>query len=331
MALTSLNSVKLRSLLVGSILAGALSAHAAPVSIERIVAVVNSEIVLLSEAKDRAALLGQPVDSRGNQAERRQAEAALKPLVEKMVEDILVTQQATELKLSVDEAEVDRAADEVMKQNHLDKETFAQALEQQHFTLANYRRDLRRQLLRLKVINTAVRSRINVSDEEVKSFYEQNARQSGSHRQAHVRHVLVAVPAGSDDKEVESKRQVAAKVVELARGGTSFAELAKSYSDDAATKADGGDWGWMKQGESSSQVLEDVIFTMDQVNEVRGPIKTDRGFEVIQLLEKKEGDYRPFNEVKEQLRQQLYTSQLEKQTQSWLNELKKKAHIEYRL
>lgn len=306
-------------------------ASAAPVTVERIVAVVNSEIILLSDARERGAAAGLTVDEKGNSTERRQAEQVLKPVVERMVEDVLVTQQASELKLTVEESEVDRAVEEVRKQNNLDLATFQQALAGQGYSMAAYRKDLRRQILRLKVINTAVRSHINVSDDEVKAFYEQNARQAGGHREAHVRHVLVKVPTGADEKETERLRRVAVRVVEEARAGKDFAELAKTYSDDEGTKADGGDLGWVKQGEGLPQLLEDVVFSMDQAKEVRGPLRTDRGFEVLQLLEKKEGDLRPFNEVKDQLRQQLYASQLEKQTQTWLNELRKKAHIEIRL
>lgn len=317
-------------------LIGARPAVAAPVAaaagttIERIVAVVNSEIVLLSEAKDRAAQLGQPIDDHGGSlAEKRQAEQQLKAVVDRMVDDALVLQQAGELKLAVEEAEIDRAVDEVMKQNKLDRDAFAHALSEQGYSLTAYRKDLRRQLLRLKVINTAVRSRINVSDEDVKAFYEQNARQAGVHRTAHVRHVLVAVPDGTTPDELERRRKIAVRVMEEARDGQDFEKLARLYSDDVATKEGSGDLGWVTQGETDA--LGDVIFAMDEKGEVRGPIRTAKGFEVVQLVEKKDGDLKPFDEAKDQIRSQLYQSQMEKQTQMWLNELKKKAHIEVRL
>jgi parvulin-like peptidyl-prolyl isomerase len=76
--------------------------------------------------------------------------------------------------------------------------------------------------------------------------------------------------------------------------------------------------------------MNEVVFSMDKVNEVRGPVKTDRGFELLQLIERKDGDVRPLSEVKDQIRGQLYQQQLEKQTQSWIAELRKKAHLEVR-
>ena len=123
---------------------------------------------------------------------------------------------------------------------------------------------------------------------------------------------------------------MAAGIITEARGGADFAGLAKTHSDDASTKNEGGDLGWVKEGEGVSEALSEVIFSMDK-GEVRGPIKTDRGFEVLKLVERREGDVRAFKEVKDQLRQQLTSQQIEKQTGTWLQELHKKAHVDIRL
>lgn len=300
-------------------------------TIERIVAVVNNTVILLSEVKERGAQIGQTIDDTGTADQRRLAQKQLRQVLDRMVDDELILQQATELKLSVEEAEVDQAVEEVRRTNHLDAAQFQAALTEQGYTTAGFRKDMRKQILRLKTINTAVRSRLNITEEDVKAFYEQNARQSGGHRQAHVRHVMIAVAAGADPKTVEKKRAVAVKVLEDARGGADFALLAKTHSDDASTKDEGGDLGWVKEGEGLSEALSEVIFSMEQKNEVRGPIKTDRGFEVLQLLERREGDVRPYSEVKDQLRSQLTTQQIEKQTATWIQELRKKAHVDVRL
>ncbi len=120
------------------------------------------------------------------------------------------------------------------------------------------------------------------------------------------------------------------QVTELARQGHSFVELAKAYSDDAITKGDGGDVGWVAKGALADDKLNDVISGMDP-GDVRGPIRTPRGFYVLQLIERKSGDMKPYEEVKEQLRRQLYDEQVEKATQAWMRELKKKSHIDIRL
>jgi parvulin-like peptidyl-prolyl isomerase len=68
-----------------------------------------------------------------------------------------------------------------------------------------------------------------------------------------------------------------------------------------------------------------------EAGDLRGPIRTDRGWVVLQLVERKSGDLKPYEEIKEQLRKQLYDQQVEKAQQSWIKELRKKAHVEVRL
>ena len=77
-------------------------------------------------------------------------------------------------------------------------------------------------------------------------------------------------------------------------------------------------------------MLDDAMAAMEP-GDVRGPIRTERGFVVFQLVERKAGDLRPFDEIKDQLRKQLYDQQVEKAQQSWLRELRKKAHVDIRL
>ncbi len=299
------------------------------VVVERVVAVVNDEIILDSELEQYAVpLVKGGVDPESAEGKRLLIEAKHKAL-DAMIDDRLVMQQANELKLTVSAEEVDRAIEEVKRQNKLDDATFVDALKQQGFSLESYRKNLKRQILNLKVVNTAVRSRVTVGDDEVKTYYQQNARQLGGEKTAHLRQILVAVPSDANPDEVERKRRVADKVVELARAGTSFQELAKKYSDDETTKDEGGDSGWVGHG-VLVEALEDVIGGMD-AGDVRGPIRTARGWMVLQLVERKAGDIRPLDEVREQLRKTLYDQQVEKATNSWLRELRKKAHVDIRL
>jgi peptidyl-prolyl cis-trans isomerase SurA len=314
------------------IAAAALSLAAVSVArasrvIERVAAVVNDEIILETEVEQMAATQYRGPDPDSAEGKKQWDEIKRKAL-DAMIDSKLVQQQASELKLSVTPEEVDRAVEQVKTQNKLDDATFRSALEQQGFTMEGYRKTLKKQILELKVVNTAVRSRVTVSDDEVKTYYHQNEKLVAGDRQSHLRQILVAVPDKASDADVAAKKRVAAKVVELAHGGTSFTELAKQYSDDDGTKASGGDLGWVGKG-VLVDALDDAMQAMEP-NDVRGPIRTDRGWVVLQLVERKSGDIKPYEEIKEQLRKQLYDQQVEKAQQSWLRELRKKAHVDIR-
>jgi peptidyl-prolyl cis-trans isomerase SurA len=314
--------------LVAAAVCVALPASAARV-VDKVVAVVNDDIILDSEVDQYAApLLRGPLDTSTEDGKKKWLEMKHKAL-DALIDSKLIQQQAAELKLSVTNDEVERAWDEVKKQNNLDDATFAEALKSQGFTPEGYRKSLKRQMLELKVINTAVRSRVSVSDEEVKTFYHQNERQMGGDKTAHLRQILIAVGPDASAEEVDRKKRVAEGIISQARKGTSFVELAKKFSDDDLTKAEGGDLGWIGKG-VLQDALDEAVAGMDP-GDVRGPIRTGRGFHVVQLVERKAGDMKPFDEVKDQIRRQLYDQQVEKASQSWLKELRKKAHVDTRL
>jgi peptidyl-prolyl cis-trans isomerase SurA len=298
-------------------------------TVDRVVAVVNDDIILETELEQAAIpLLRAPADLETSVGQKAWDDHKRKTL-DQVVDHHLVLQQASDLKLSVTSTEIDNALEEVKRQNKLDDAGFAEALKGQGFTLEAYRKNLKQQILELKVINTAVRSRVSVSDEEVRAYYQQSGRQlAGGSSNAHLRQILIEVPENAPAEQVEEKRKSAAKLIELARTGRSFTELAKAHSDDAGTKADGGDLGWIGPG-MLLDPLDQVVAGMDP-GDLRGPIRTGRGFYVLELVERKQADIRPFEEVKEQLRRQLYDQQVEKASQSWIKELRKKAHIDVR-
>jgi parvulin-like peptidyl-prolyl isomerase len=128
---------------------------------------------------------------------------------------------------------------------------------------------------------------------------------------------------------VDAARRRAGELVDRARGGEDFATLARETSQDQATRAEGGDLGWYKRGELPTD-WEEIVFAMD-TGETRGPVQGPRGLHVFQLVDNKKDTVRPFDEVKETLREQLFQEDMEKQTKVWLQELRKKAHVEVKL
>ena len=297
-------------------------------TIDRVVAVVNDEIILDSELDQwTAPQLKAPVDLESPEG-ARVFEQLKKKSLDRLIESRLIAQQAAELKLTVTNDEVDRAVEEVKHQNNLDDATFAEALRGQGYSMDAYRKNLKKQVLELKVVNTAVRSRISISDEEVKTAYNQSDRQNAGERLAHLREIVVAVPKGASAADVEKKRVLAGKILSEAHGaGKDFSELAKQYSE-SETKSEGGDLGWVQSGNLVDE-LGEVVVAMD-AGDVRGPIRTGQGFVLLQLVGWKAGNLRPFAEVKEQLRRQLYDAQVEKAMGAWVKELRRKAHVDIR-
>jgi len=329
-ASTSKLSTLLRSLLLGSTLL--CSTALAGNLLDRVLAVVNEEIILdtevlqATEMEARQALAG--VERESAEGQRRYDELRRRVL-DSQIEKLLVAQYAREQKIYVTEDEMRGAIKDVVKNNNLNDESqLREALKGQGLTWDAYSSMLRQQLLQLKVVNTAVRSRVTVGDDEVRAYYAQTVRQvAGDQLQVRIHQVLIPVSKTAPAPTIAEKRAKAAKVVEGARGGQDFASLCQKFCEDGG-KGDG-DTGLISRSELPVE-LREMVGTMDP-SDVRGPIRGDRGFYIIRLVEKKDAEVRPFEEVKETLRRQLYEQQVEKAVNSWLKELRRKAHVDVRL
>jgi peptidyl-prolyl cis-trans isomerase SurA len=296
--------------------------------VERVAAVVGDSLVLASEVEDRVGPLMSDV-SRITDPEKRAARAAAlrHEVLERLIDDELILQQATELKLSISSDQVDASIEEIKKQNGLNDDQLREALRTQGMTMAAYRTDLRRQLLRYRVLNIAVGSRVNISDDEVRAYYDRHMK-DGSNVQVRASHVFVAIPDGADAATAAEKQAQAQKILERAQAGEDFAKLARETSDDAATRNDGGDLGYFGK-DMLPKAIEELVFAM-KVGEVRGPIRVDRGFHVIKLVDRKLKDPKPFDEVKDDIRMQLRQKDMERQTKIYLAELRKKMLVDIR-
>ncbi|MCA9663997.1 MAG: peptidylprolyl isomerase [Myxococcales bacterium] len=297
-------------------------------TVERIVGIVNDQILLLSQLNERL----QPMIPRLQQIQdltaRQQKLAELRrQALEQMVDEKLIAQQALKLKLKVTDNELERAIKDVMKRNSLTKAQLEQALQREGKSLYAYKHQLLApQLLRLKVLNVTVRSRVSVSEDEIKAQYQKNLRALGVDAKVNARHIFVEVPSNAGEAVVAKRRALAKKLYQMAtKKGADFAALAKQHSQDPVTRAQGGDLGWFGRGTLPTDI-EDVVFKMKK-GEIRGPLRGGRGFHVIQVVDTRASSARPYKEVRRQLRGQIYGRKLEKATKAWLREVRKKAHI----
>jgi peptidyl-prolyl cis-trans isomerase SurA len=312
-------------ILVGAL---ALGAGAQARVVEKVAAVVGDNIVLGSEVEEKVAPLMADANRIPDPEKRAARAAALRrEVLDRLIDDELILQQATELKLSISSEQIDASIEEIKKQNSIDDEQLREALRGQGMTMAAYRADLKRQLLRYRVLNIAVGSRVNVSDEEVKAYYDRHLKDS-TNVQVRASHIFVAIPEGADAATVKEKQAQAQKVLDRARAGEDFAKLARELSDDAATRSEGGDLGYFGR-DMLPKAIEEMVFSM-KPGEIRGPVRADRGFHIIKLVDRKTKDQKPFDEVKDDIRMQLRQKDMERQTKTYLTELRKKTLVDIR-
>ena len=297
-------------------------------TVEKVAAVVGDNVVLASEVEEKAAPLMADV-SRLPDPDKRAARAAAlrREVLDRLIDEELILQQAADLKLSISSEQVDASIEEIKKQNNIDDDQLRDALKGQGMSMAHYRADIKRQLLRFRVINIAVGSRVNISDDEIKAYYERHMKGSAN-TQVRASHIFITIPEGADRAAAEEKRAQAQKILERAKAGEDFAKLARELSEDAATRAEGGDLGFFGK-DMLPKPIEELVFSM-QPGEIRGPVRADRGFHVIKMVDRKVKAPKPLDDVKDDIRMQLRQKDMERQTKNYLQELRKKTLVDIR-
>jgi len=305
-----------------------MSAVATARVVEKVAAVVGSSIILASEVEEKATPMMTDVARITDTGKRAARAAALRrEVLDRLIDDELISEQATELRLSITPEQVDASIAEIKRQNNIDDDQLKQALRGQGLSMTTYRSDLKKQLLRFRVLNIAVGAKISVSDDDVRAYYARHYKAGGENVQVRASHIFLAIPEGADAGMVADKEALGRKLV--ARAATEdFAKLAREFSDDSATRSEGGDLGLFGK-DMLPKAIEELVFAM-KPGEVRGPVRADRGFHVIKLIDRKVADAKPLAEVEEEIRMQLRQKEMEKQTKGYLGDLRKRTLVDIR-
>lgn len=299
--------------------------------VDRVAAVVNREIIPLSEVMERASPELMRLQQAEPNAEKRAAlrQQILKAALDSLIGEKLLEAQIHDLNLDVSEAEIDLAIEDVKRSNGIDDAGFEKLLLGEGYSVSSYRTFMKKHLARMKLVNLKVRQKVKVSEEDMKAEYAKMLHADSGDAEVHARHLLVSVAPKATAEQVEAARQKAVALGEEARkAGTDFAELAKKKSEGPSA-ADGGDLGWFRRGVMVAE-FERAAFSLP-VGGVSEPIRTKFGWHVIKVDERRAVAAKAFEEVKDQLKERLLKGQQERYTEQYVQELRAQALVEDKL
>jgi peptidyl-prolyl cis-trans isomerase SurA len=312
-------------LLVLALLAGA----PAPRVLDRVAATVNGDVVTLRELQERAGSEYQRADGMPAGPDRDKARArVLKLAFDQIVDERLFEAQASTMQVDVNEAQIDSAVEDVKRRNHFSDAQLDQALAEQGMTRDAFRKALKKELETYQILQYKVRSRVKVTDEDVKNYYQQHGKEFAGDDAIRVRLIFFAVPKGAPASEEARIRAKAEQVLARIKGGADFAATAREVSE-GPSRAEGGDLGFLKRGVMLPE-LERVAFSM-QAGQVSGLVRTDPGIGILKLEERRVAGARPFEEVKEEIRDRLTNEQIGTFRNQYVAELRKDAIIDAKI
>ncbi|MHB8173954.1 MAG: peptidylprolyl isomerase [Nitrospirota bacterium] len=292
--------------------------------IDRVVAVVGQDVITLSELQmEMAPKLGE-LNQRYQGEELDVAKEKLKKAtINGLIDKYLELQEAKVEGVEVTEEEVSSAIDDIMKKNHMDKAAFEAALEGEGYDTDDYRKNLKDQLTIMRLIARDVKSRITIKDADIVKYYNENKSKFIQPASVKVAQIMFPAKDGDMDAALKAANTARAQIMK----GTSFEEMAEKCTGDkdAAKTCVLGTFG---KGQLAPDI-ETAAFGMKQ-GDVSQPIKSDKGYQLIKVMEKADGSAKSLDEARAEIVDKLSSKLGEKLYSKWIQDLRNKTYVEVR-
>jgi len=182
-------------------------------------------------------------------------------------------------------------------------------------------------MLSMEYLDKIVAAKVEVTDEALKKYYEDNRQEFKQPERVRARHILVKVERTASDSERTAARGRAEKLLEQAKAGGDFAALAAEHSEDAGSKRKGGEVGPFARG-SMAPEFEEAAFSL-KPGDVSGIVETDFGFHIIRVEERKEASFQPYDEVKDRIRRKVTIERKRQAVNDFVEAISKERGVEF--
>src|SRR3954466_3600383 len=271
----------MRKLVVFILLLLVSAAAGAVTLVDRIVAVVNKEVITYSELYAAVAQAERQLQRQGTPAPERSV--LERQMLERLIIDRAQLQLGRDSGIRIDELQVDRAVERIAASNNMTLVEFRRTLESDGVAFDAWRAEIRSQMIMARLREREVENRVQVSESEVDVFLEQ-AKARPDKNEYNIAHILVRVPEGASPERIRQARERAEQALGEIKGGAPFGRVAASYSD-APDALQGGVLGWRSQ-DRLPELFSEVLLKM-QPGQVGEPLRSPAGFHILELVERR--------------------------------------------
>ncbi len=300
--------------------------------VDRVVAVVNEDLITLSELNSEGALHMQKIREEVPIEQRAEAMSQLRQQVlTSMIDRLLIEQRADKRGIHVSNEEVDMQYFRILEQNNVEEEEFKEKLHQAGLTPEGYKRNLKSQITRQRLLNREVRSKIVISDTQIQLYYLTEYGLESKEDGIHILQIGCAF-SNPDDPEVKLDAQRRAKQLRgMVLAGENFQEIAQSYSD-LPSASDGGDIGVFMKNELSKEMRRGLLgLHPGEISEI---IETRSDYQFFKILSSKSGNtvtQAPLELVRDEIVAILREKELKEKFDKWVVQLREHSYIKEQL
>jgi peptidyl-prolyl cis-trans isomerase SurA len=287
--------------------------------VDRILAVVNNDIVTLSEFNKSYAKLAMQI--RGSDYSPEQQKELLSKLntqvLDTLIKETLTEQQAKTFQIEIDDKEIDDAINDVRERHHYTEDEFERILQMQGSSIAEYREHIRKQKLQSQLVGIMVQSKVVITDEDIKAYYDSHPEDYQSKTTYHLRTIIKRQVSDEVRKEMDD-------ALASFESGIPFEDVAKKYSEPPFNES-GGLLGSYSLDQLSLQIQNEIKDL--QIGLCTSVLQTDQGLQILYVEDITQEGGQSLEEASPDIKIILYQTKMEQRYHAWIDDLKKKSHI----
>jgi len=259
-----------------------LAAKSTVIPLDKIIAIVDDNIITQIELNERVYLISQQIQQQGGSLPPQ--DKLRKQVLERLIVEKLQLEMAKKTGIRINDEMVNNVVANIARQNNLTMDQFRTVLKKDGFEFAEFRENIRREVTISRLRKIRVENKVNISEQEIDNFLAQASKGKSSGEEYHLSHILIATPEAATPQQIEKAKQIAQVVVTDLENGADFSQKAIAVSNDELALK-GGDLGWRKTAQLPT-LFTTVVGTMSK-NEIKGPLRSASGFHIIKLLDKR--------------------------------------------
>jgi len=268
-----------------------LSAHSEIKVLDSVAAVVDDDVVMLSELNERVDTIITRISQSGTEPPPR--EVLVPQVLERLIQERIQVAMAMRARIRISDEELNQAVARIARQQNMTTEQFVEAARRDGMPIHMIKEQIMMEMMIAQVQQSQVNSRIFVSEQEITNFLASEEAQMWSSPEVLLGHILLPLSAGASQEEFEATQAKASTIVAQLREGADFRQMAMTYSGDQAALS-GGDLGW-RHTSQLPEVFIPVVSRLE-VGEVSDSIRSDAGIHILKLYERRGAEKQLINQ-----------------------------------
>ncbi|MCK9196680.1 MAG: peptidylprolyl isomerase [Syntrophales bacterium] len=298
--------------------------------VDRIVAIVNDDVITLSELNNAFDPYMKRIEAGVAAGKDRDkvVDEGRTTILNRMIDNKLIEQEAKKSGIVIKEDEVMGVIRDMLKSRKMEMPDLLQALSKDGMTFDGYKQELKEQIQRQQLVRREIRSKLVVTDDEIGDYYRQHRDEYEGKEAIRIKQILLPVPPGTDQAIRERARELAESIIKKIKNGEPFDALVAQFSQGPATAA-GGDIGFVEKGHMLPEV-EKVALNLE-IGDVSPVIESSQGFYIIQVVDKRGAGLKPITEVRQEIQRKLEDEKAAKKFDQWVIDLRSKSLVDIKL